>query len=255
MKSPRVLRSSSGSLRLGGEELPYRVEWRRVKYPRLEFKTGNLLVILPPTYKNEASLLEKKKSWVLEKHRIIKECLEKAGADFCLFGEPFQVKAGNGGMVLDFEKKEIVCNLGDGAQLQKIREMLSEKLRGKILEKINEFSNVTGLRPSKVYIRRQRSKWASCSSTGSLSFNLRLISLPPRLIDYVVLHELLHLKFPRHHREFWKEVEKFFPDYRDLEKELLRYWFSTAKGGAWLFDSRASPSGVPISRKLGSEVR
>jgi len=239
MRFPKVLRTCSRSVRIGEEVVPYRVEWRRVKYPRLEFKTGNLLIILPPTYKSEISLLEEKKPWILEKYRIIKECLEKAGGSFCLFGEPFQVKKGNGGMI-DFKKREIVYNPKNRAQLQKIRRILRDKLRARILEKIKEFGGITGLHPSKIFIKRQRSKWASCSSSGNLSFNLRLVFLPPRLIDYVVLHELLHLKFSRHNRDFWREVEKFFPDYRDLENDLLSYWFSTAKSGAWLFESVSS---------------
>ncbi|MCQ8898557.1 MAG: M48 family peptidase, partial [Hadesarchaea archaeon] len=60
-----------------------------MRYPRLEFKSGNLLVILPPNCKNERPLLEEKKAWILEKHRLMKESLE--GADeLLLLGEPFQ---------------------------------------------------------------------------------------------------------------------------------------------------------------------
>jgi len=249
MRSPRVLRASSGLLRLEGEDLPYRVEWRRVRYPRLEFKTGNLLVILPPNCKNEAPLLEEKKAWILEKHRLIKESLERAGEEFRLLGEPFHLRSsGDGGVSLDFEKREVACDPSNERHLQRLREILREELRKRILEKVGELGKITGLLPSRIYIRRQRSKWASCSSSGNLSFNLRMIALPPRLIGYVVLHELLHLKYPRHNREFWGRVEEFFPDYREMEKELLRYWFSTARGGAWLFDPKASPSDAPSPR-------
>jgi len=250
MKS-RVLRSSTGSLRVGGEELPYRVEWRRVKYPRLEFKSGELLVILPPTCESEGPLLEEKKAWVLEKHRLIKEGLEGAGGGLRLFGEPIRVREG-GGLTLDLEKGELVYNPGDEIHLERLRGMLRRRLEERIRGRVEELGGITGLRPSRICIRRQRSKWASCSSSGTLSFNLRMVSLPPRLIDYVVLHELLHLKHPRHDREFWGEVGRFFPDYRDLERELLRYWFSTERWGAWLFGPKASQaraqnpgSGVP----------
>ena len=253
MRSPRVLRASSGTLRLGGEDLSYRVEWRRVKYPRLEFKTGKLLVILPPTYESEVPLLEEKKAWILEKHTLIRECLKGACEGFCLLGEPFHLRpSGEGGVTLDFERREIACDPRNKKHLHRLRKILRENLRKRILQKVEELGKTTGLLPSRIYIRRQRSKWASCSSSGNLSFNLRLISLPPRLIDYVVLHELLHLKYPRHDHEFWKKVEGFFPDYRQMEKELLRYWFSTARGGSWLFDPKASPSDAQGSQSPGS---
>jgi predicted metal-dependent hydrolase len=257
MRASRVLRAYSGLLRLEGEELPYRVEWRRVRYPRLEFKSGNLLVILPPNCKNERPLLEEKKAWILEKHRLMKESLE--GADeLLLLGEPFQLRpSGDGGVSLDFGKREVTCDPGNVKHVQRLREILREELRKRILEKVGELGKITGLLPSRIYIRLQRSKWASCSSSGNLSFNLRMIALPPRLIGYVVLHELLHLKYPRHDREFWGRVEEFSPDYREMEKELLRYWFSTVKGGGWLFDralpGRPNPPEHPPAPGRGSE--
>jgi predicted metal-dependent hydrolase len=254
-KSSRVLRSCRGSLRTGEEEIPYRVEWRRVKYPRLEFKTGNLLVILPPRWKSEVPLLKKKRIWILEKHRQIKESLEKVGDGFRLFGEPFDfIPSENGRVEIDFQRREIKCNMGDEKQMRRLREILRERLRERILRKVEEFEEKVGLSPKKIFIRRQRSKWASCSASGNLNFNLRLVSLPPKMIDYVVLHELLHLRHPRHDREFWGAVGRVFPDYREKERELLSHWFSTSKWGAWLFDPKAPPSSAPPSPSPSREA-
>jgi hypothetical protein len=78
-----------------------------------------------------------------------------------------------------------------------------------------------------VTIRRQKTKWGSSSSKGNLSFNLKLICLPEELVRYVVFHEILHLREKKHSFLFWERIRKEFPNYKDLEKSLLEYWFYT----------------------------
>ncbi|MPN53172.1 hypothetical protein SDC9_200836 [bioreactor metagenome] len=63
-------------------------------------------------------------------------------------------------------------------------------------------------------IRDQRTRWGSCSSKGTLSFNWRLVMTPPTILQYVVIHELAHLTVPNHSAEFWGRVAAFYPDYK-----------------------------------------
>ena len=72
-------------------------------------------------------------------------------------------------------------------------------------------------------IRNQRSRWGSCSRTGRIALNYRLIQMPPAVSDYVVLHELMHLKEQNHSRRFWRLVESACPDFRQAEKWLRRH--------------------------------
>lgn len=72
----------------------------------------------------------------------------------------------------------------------------------------------------KVTLREQKTRWGSCSSKGNLNFNWKLVLLPERLLDYVVVHELAHRIEMNHSPEFWKIVEKELPDYRERRKEL-----------------------------------
>jgi predicted metal-dependent hydrolase len=71
-----------------------------------------------------------------------------------------------------------------------------------------------------VSIRKQRSRWGSCSRDNRISLNLQLMILPDRLRDYVLLHELLHTRIKHHGPEFWAELERLQSDARSLRKEL-----------------------------------
>ena len=86
----------------------------------------------------------------------------------------------------------------------------------------------TGLIVTRVTIRNQRSRWGSCSRRGTISLNWRLVQLPAFVSDYILLHELMHLRQMNHSAKFWQEVENVCPEYRDAEhwlkahRELLR---------------------------------
>ena len=79
----------------------------------------------------------------------------------------------------------------------------------------------TGLHPTGLAIRGQRTRWGSCSSTGRLNLNWRLLFAPSRAVDYVVLHELCHLRHMNHSADFWRLVTTFDPDYA-THRRLLR---------------------------------
>ncbi|MFA5131039.1 MAG: M48 family metallopeptidase [Patescibacteria group bacterium] len=73
---------------------------------------------------------------------------------------------------------------------------------------------------ARLTIRNQKTRWGSCSKQGNLSFNFRLFYLPARLRDYVIVHELCHLKEFNHSAEFWRLVAKTVPNFKNLRKEL-----------------------------------
>jgi predicted metal-dependent hydrolase len=77
-----------------------------------------------------------------------------------------------------------------------------------------------GTWPSAVDVRDLGYRWGSCTKSGNLLFNWRLLQLPVRLVDYVIVHELTHLGIPNHGREFWRAVERALPDWRVRKGEF-----------------------------------
>jgi hypothetical protein len=75
----------------------------------------------------------------------------------------------------------------------------------------------------RVTVRNQRSRWGSCSRRGTISLNWRLVQTPPFVRDYLVLHELAHLKEMNHSRRFWSEVARLCPDFREAERWLKQH--------------------------------
>jgi len=84
--------------------------------------------------------------------------------------------------------------------------------RDVLLARVAELAPIVGVVPAAVTIRGQRARWGSASRTGRISLNWRLILAPPAILDYVVIHELAHLRVPGHSRAFWAVVRRHVPD-------------------------------------------
>lgn len=89
-----------------------------------------------------------------------------------------------------------------------------------IPERVAHYAPLIGVSYGRITIRRQRSKWGSCSSKGNLNFNCLLMLTPPEVIDSVVVHELCHRKEMNHSKKFYEEVLRVFPEYWTQDKWL-----------------------------------
>ena len=172
-----------------GFDIEYETVCRDVKYPRLEFKTGGLVLILPRGYKKETELIDKHKDWVYKKNSIIKTAIEQA-------------------------------------KNQKIERNRSEEDLKKLVNRFaKKFSMELKVSIKKIYFKKLKSKWGSCSSKGNLTFNSLLRHLSEDLIKYVVLHEVAHRIEKKHKDGFWDIISRYFSNYAEKEKKLLLYWF------------------------------
>jgi predicted metal-dependent hydrolase len=171
----------------------YTISYRNVKYPRLEFKTGTLLLILPKGSKNEKQILQKYQKWIHKKELIIKKALEEA-------------------------KTKTLNQTRTKKELRKLIHPLAKNYQTELKTKID-----------KIYFRKMKTKWASHSKNRNLTVNTLLKYLPQDIIGYVIYHEITHSIEKKHNERFWRLINKKYPDYENKEKDLLTYWFLIQK--------------------------
>jgi predicted metal-dependent hydrolase len=170
------------------KKIPHKISYRKVKYSRLEFVTGELHILLPYGADPE-DVYRRHRRWVKKKYDFIEEC-KKIG-----------------------EKRDMVKRT-----TQDFKESV-QSFAGNATKELN-------VRVKKIGFRKMRTKWASCNSRGNININTLMTNMPGELIDYVVYHEVAHLKQMRHNNKFWGIIAKKFPHYKEIEKQLSIYWFN-----------------------------
>jgi predicted metal-dependent hydrolase len=105
-----------------------------------------------------------------------------------------------------------------------LRAWLMRAARARLEPRVAALAASMGVRYAKVSIRRQRSRWGSCSARGTISLNACLLFQRPEVVDYLIVHELVHVKHMNHSTRFWKAVEAQCPGWRALDRELLHGW-------------------------------
>ena len=117
------------------------------------------------------------------------------------------------------KKKSVESGNVENVTIDKIK-ALAEQALEIIPTRVEYFARIIGVTYGNITIRNQKTRWGSCSSKGNLNFNCLLMLAPPKVLDYVVVHELCHRKQMNHSKAFWSEVEKVFPDYKKSIKWL-----------------------------------
>jgi predicted metal-dependent hydrolase len=97
-----------------------------------------------------------------------------------------------------------------------------EQARQVLNERVDNYARLHGFQYSRIGITAARTRWGSCSASGSLNFSWRLILAPLEVVDYVVVHELVHTVIHDHSKKFWQKVELTMPDYRERRKWLRK---------------------------------
>ena len=130
---------------------------------------------------------------------------------------------------LDYFKKfpiHAVSKKEDGRDFLRYR----EHARQLAFERVRHFNAQYGFTVHTIYIRNQKTRWGSCSKKGNLNFNYKIVLLPSRLSDYIVVHELCHLQELNHSPNFWSLVARAIPDHADIRKELKRVHNNALRG-------------------------
>ena len=129
------------------------------------------------------------------------------------------VESGNGTMVVRYGDREVTM-----APSANVRPAVEDDLRliatTELVPRLQELADAHRLAPGSVSIRNQRSRWGSCGRNGNIALNFRLVQMPADVRDYVLLHELMHIRQQNHSRRFWRLVESVCPAFRDAERWL-----------------------------------
>lgn len=199
---------------------------RKVKNMRIEFGSDGFKVIIPLNCISEVPFLKKNSKWILKRYNSIlkiNSLISSLNNQFIFFGETFKIQ-NKQEFNINFEEKTIIIDETDEKHKKMLKSILFDKLY--ILVKIlaDNYSNKLNTSYKSIKIRRQKCKWGSYSTNGTIYFNFALAFVPYDLIKYIVFHEVAHSKVLKHNSKFWKMIDEEFSDRKQIEKELSDYW-------------------------------
>jgi predicted metal-dependent hydrolase len=95
--------------------------------------------------------------------------------------------------------------------------------RKQLVARLDALCERHGFRYNKVFVRNQKTRWGSCSGSSNINLNVNLVHLPAPLMDYAILHELVHTRVMNHSKRFWEELDRLVGDGKKLDRELKMY--------------------------------
>lgn len=207
----------------------------RTKSARLQVEDGAVSIAVPKALPEEKiqQLLSDKKRWIKEKlylHQQAQPVRKRemlSGEAFPYLGRHYRLKIVTGPVLpVKFKHGQLLVSLPKMMQQHAIiRDMLTYwyklQAENRFKEKVKRYASVVGVTPSDVSVKTFRSRWGSCNVKGEIQFHWKIIMAPHSVVDYVVVHELCHLKHHDHSPEFWKSVARILPNYLD-SKEWLK---------------------------------
>ncbi|WP_406731795.1 SprT family zinc-dependent metalloprotease [Vibrio scophthalmi] len=215
----------------------YRVEvvrTSRKKSASIKVDEGEVSIVVPRHLAIERieSLLLQKHQWIIDKlaqYEAAKPASMReyvSGEAFPYLGRNYRLKVLSGELAPTklIEGRITVTVPEPETQKNYIRRALlnwyKRNAEKKVREKVRRYEKLVGVETGVVRIKEFKSRWGSCTTYGDLEFNWVIVMAPNRVVDYVVIHELCHLIHHDHSPQFWKEVERVMPDYRECKDWL-----------------------------------
>lgn len=204
-------------------------ESTRARNVKIKYRKGVFTIVKPELAKiNQEQIINDNIDWFRSKIPQAREYREKLpqrdfseGAAISVLGEDkeIMVESRRSSKVEEdiFLAQHLVQRTSIKEQLEKA---LREHARETIHSKLDEYSPEIDGEYNKVFIRDQQTRWGSCSSKNNLNFNWRLVLGPENVLEYVVVHELVHLEVDNHGNGFWNRVEQLMPEYKESQNWL-----------------------------------
>lgn len=209
-----------------GQTVPY--ETRRsteATEPRIDVDIQGVRVVLPDDATDDPEqLLSENAAWVLEKkqkydtyRQQVPDRAFTVGETFPYHGEPHEiiVEQRSTSEIVDQEFRLAKHHVDQTSIKRALETLYRRKSREWFADQAGHIAQEMGVEYDEIEIRNQRTKWGSCSTSGTLGLNWRLMMAPPEIGRYIVVHELAHLREQNHSTEFWSLVEEHDTNYRD----------------------------------------
>ncbi|NLW43168.1 MAG: M48 family metallopeptidase [Tissierellia bacterium] len=200
---------------INGELRSIFVEYKKKKHISVEINPEGFITVRAPlgisneeledTIKKLIPRIEKRLDKIAANKKIYDEGSYNDDEHFRLFGE-------------DISFKEV--GISGEAELKKF---YFERLKIELENFLKHYSKVLGVKYKEYKITETKTTWGTCNSSKKLTFNLKLVMAPLDVVEYVVVHELAHLKHMNHDRSFWNLVGKILPDYKERQNYLKKY--------------------------------
>ncbi len=199
-------------------------------------RNGTIAVRPPNDYSPEQvdAVVESKRLWIyrnlaewrdLNATAVVREWVN--GETFLYLGRSYRLalvseqngvlKLKEGRFCLD---RELIEKGGSDSAKSAFEHYYTSKGIDRIRQRVTYFAEKVGVEPASVKIKDMSYRWASCSKTDTLTFHWKCMMAPPKIIDYIVVHELCHIHHRNHTDAFWNEVDKVMPDYRERKNWL-----------------------------------
>jgi len=180
-------------IEIDGVIIEYNKIYRKIKNPRFEFRSGDLFIFLPENYKDESKIIKKHRRWIKKHYIFFKKAKELSLS-----------------LKLNFSSSD-------------------SEFREKVKKIVENYAGIFSVKVKKIKFRKMKNKWGYCTSKREIVINSYLRFLPDKLVEYICLHEVVHLLEKKHTKNFYNTIEKFFPDIEKMDIKLSSYYLLLEK--------------------------
>jgi len=229
-----------------GHNIEFELIYRARKSIGIKICPHNGVIVHSPKHvkSNEIiKIVKSKASWILKKideiENIKQTVISKEfidGEKFTFLGEEHTLEILFNTMIkrpvisIDYAKISLEINTSDPAKIKAwLEKWYKTKALETILERILYYQPLINVKPNIVKVKAQKTRWGTCNSKGNLYFNWKIIMAPIEVLDYLVVHEMAHLRHLNHSAKFWDIVGNILPDYQVRRKTLKKF------GGTYTF--------------------
>ncbi len=222
----------------GTKLIDFEVEFRKRKNLTIEVEPSGKVKVISPLGVSEDAILNKvktKSNWIVQKQYEVKNInINKIkrevvnGESYLYLGRSYSLQ-----LVIDENTKDIDVKLSRGKFVvityTKDEEIIKgalekwyrEKTLKKVKERIKYYEPYFKNKVTNIKVKEQKKRWASCTKNNELLFNWRSVMAPSNVLDYIIVHEMCHMNYKNHSKEFWNNVFEILPDY-EVRREWLR---------------------------------